>query len=44
MVSDFSIGTYSKASKNIKASGNGRDKSLHSLEKYTDLKTVWISL
>lgn len=28
----------------IKASGNGRDKSLHSMEKYTDLKTVWISL
>ena len=28
----------------VKASGNGRDKSLHSLDKYTDLKTVWISL
>lgn len=28
----------------VKASGNGRDKSLHSLEKYTDLKSVWISL
>ncbi|MEH6473454.1 MAG: aldehyde dehydrogenase family protein, partial [Halopseudomonas sp.] len=28
----------------VKASGNGRDKSLHSLEKYTELKTVWISL
>lgn len=28
----------------MKASGYGRDKSLHSLEKYTDLKTVWISL
>lgn len=28
----------------MKASGNGRDKSLHSIEKYTDLKTVWISL
>ncbi|QSP93933.1 aldehyde dehydrogenase [Marinobacter salinisoli] len=28
----------------VKASGNGRDKSLHSIEKYTDLKTVWISL
>ena len=28
----------------VKASGNGRDKSLHSLEKYTDLKAVWISL
>ncbi len=28
----------------VKASGNGRDKSLHSLEKYTELKSVWISL
>lgn len=28
----------------VKASGNGRDKSLHSIDKYTDLKTVWISL
>ncbi|WP_111496270.1 aldehyde dehydrogenase [Marinobacter bohaiensis] len=28
----------------MKASGYGRDKSLHSLEKYTDIKTVWISL
>ena len=28
----------------IKASGNGRDKSLHALEKYTELKTTWIHL
>lgn len=28
----------------VKGSGNGRDKSLHSLEKYTDIKNVWISL
>ena len=27
-----------------KHSGNGRDKSLHSLEKYTELKTTWINL
>lgn len=27
-----------------KASGNGRDKSVHALEKYTELKTTWISL
>ena len=25
-------------------SGNGHDKSLHALDKYTDLKTAWISL
>lgn len=28
----------------VKASGNGRDKSLHALEKYTELKNVWIRL
>lgn len=27
-----------------KQSGNGRDKSLHALEKFTELKTIWISL
>jgi acyl-CoA reductase-like NAD-dependent aldehyde dehydrogenase len=27
-----------------KQSGIGRDKSLHALEKYTELKTTWISL
>jgi gamma-glutamyl-gamma-aminobutyraldehyde dehydrogenase len=25
-------------------SGNGADKSLHALDKYTDLKTAWIAL
>ncbi|MDX3381836.1 aldehyde dehydrogenase [Streptomyces niveiscabiei] len=28
----------------VKQSGNGRDKSAHALEKYTDLKTTWIQL
>lgn len=28
----------------VKQSGNGRDKSVHALEKYTDLKTTWIQL
>ncbi|MBN8629929.1 MAG: aldehyde dehydrogenase family protein [Rhodobacterales bacterium] len=28
----------------VKQSGNGADKSLHALEKYTDLKTAWIQL
>jgi len=27
-----------------KQSGNGRDKSLHAIEKYTELKTTWINL
>ena len=28
----------------FKESGNGRDKSLHALDKYTELKTTWIRL
>ncbi|WP_029043478.1 MULTISPECIES: aldehyde dehydrogenase [Cupriavidus] len=28
----------------VKQSGNGRDKSLHALDKYTDLKTTWMHL
>lgn len=28
----------------FKQSGNGRDKSLHALDKYTELKTTWIQL
>ncbi|TLF49088.1 aldehyde dehydrogenase family protein, partial [Halomonas urmiana] len=28
----------------VKQSGNGRDKSHHSLEEYSDLKSVWITL
>ena len=28
----------------VKQSGNGHDRSLHAIEKYTDLKTAWISL
>ncbi|MGE6108535.1 aldehyde dehydrogenase [Aeromonas sobria] len=28
----------------FKQSGNGRDKSLHALEKYTELKSTWIQL
>jgi gamma-glutamyl-gamma-aminobutyraldehyde dehydrogenase len=28
----------------MKQSGNGRDKSAHAIEKYTDLKTTWIQL
>ena len=27
-----------------KQSGNGRDKSLHAFDKYTELKTTWIEL
>ncbi|MFY9477448.1 MAG: aldehyde dehydrogenase [Aquabacterium sp.] len=28
----------------VKQSGNGRDKSLHALDKYTDLKTTWVRI
>lgn len=28
----------------VKQSGNGRDKSLHALDKYTELKTVWLRI
>jgi RHH-type proline utilization regulon transcriptional repressor/proline dehydrogenase/delta 1-pyrroline-5-carboxylate dehydrogenase len=28
----------------MKRSGNGRDKSIHALEKYLELKTTWIQL
>jgi gamma-glutamyl-gamma-aminobutyraldehyde dehydrogenase len=28
----------------VKQSGNGRDKSLHALDKYTELKTVWLAI
>ncbi|HQY43270.1 MAG TPA: aldehyde dehydrogenase [Paracoccaceae bacterium] len=28
----------------VKQSGNGHDKSLHALDKYTDLKSAWIQL
>src|SRR5207248_6844182 len=28
----------------FKQSGFGRDKSIHALDKYTDLKTVWIAV
>jgi 4-guanidinobutyraldehyde dehydrogenase/NAD-dependent aldehyde dehydrogenase len=27
-----------------KQSGNGRDKSLHAIDKYTELKATWIDL
>ncbi|WP_281245952.1 aldehyde dehydrogenase family protein [Oceanisphaera psychrotolerans] len=28
----------------VKQSGNGRDKSLHSLAEYSQIKTTWIAL
>lgn len=28
----------------VKQSGNGRDKSLHAIDKYTELKTIWLHI
>ena len=28
----------------VKQSGNGRDKSLHAFDKFTELKTTWLAL
>jgi gamma-glutamyl-gamma-aminobutyraldehyde dehydrogenase/4-guanidinobutyraldehyde dehydrogenase/NAD-dependent aldehyde dehydrogenase len=43
-VNTFDAGDISAPFGGFKQSGFGRDKSMHSLEKYTDLKTVWIAL
>ncbi|MCG7505394.1 aldehyde dehydrogenase [Mesorhizobium retamae] len=42
-VNCFDKGSMSAPFGGFKQSGFGRDKSLHALEKYTDLKSVWIS-
>jgi gamma-glutamyl-gamma-aminobutyraldehyde dehydrogenase/4-guanidinobutyraldehyde dehydrogenase/NAD-dependent aldehyde dehydrogenase len=43
-VNTFDAGDISSPFGGFKESGFGRDKSLHALEKYTDLKAVWIGL
>jgi len=43
-VNTFDTGDISAPFGGFKQSGFGRDKSMHALEKYTDLKTVWIAL
>ena len=43
-VNCFDKGDISAPFGGFKQSGFSRDKSLHALEKYTDLKTVWIAL
>jgi gamma-glutamyl-gamma-aminobutyraldehyde dehydrogenase len=42
-VNCFDKGSMSAPFGGFKQSGFGRDKSLHALEKYTDLKSVWIA-
>jgi gamma-glutamyl-gamma-aminobutyraldehyde dehydrogenase/4-guanidinobutyraldehyde dehydrogenase/NAD-dependent aldehyde dehydrogenase len=43
-VNTFDAGDISSPFGGFKQSGFGRDKSIHALEKYTDLKAVWIGL
>jgi acyl-CoA reductase-like NAD-dependent aldehyde dehydrogenase len=43
-VNCFDAGDMTTPFGGFKQSGFGRDKSLHAMEKYTDLKTIWIKL
>jgi len=43
-VNDWGAGSAATPFGGVKASGYGRDKSLHSIDKYTNLKTIWINL
>jgi 4-guanidinobutyraldehyde dehydrogenase / NAD-dependent aldehyde dehydrogenase len=43
-VNTFDAGDISAPFGGFKQSGFGRDKSMHALDKFTDLKTVWINL
>ena len=43
-VNNYNDGDMTVPFGGYKQSGNGRDKSLHALEKFTELKIIWISL
>ena len=43
-VNTFDAGDITAPFGGFKQSGFGRDKSIHALEKFTDLKTIWIQL
>ena len=43
-VNNYNDGDMTVPFGGFKQSGNGRDKSLHALEKFTELKTIWIAL
>jgi gamma-glutamyl-gamma-aminobutyraldehyde dehydrogenase/4-guanidinobutyraldehyde dehydrogenase/NAD-dependent aldehyde dehydrogenase len=43
-VNSFDAGDISAPFGGFKQSGFGRDKSLHALEKYSELKTIWINV
>ena len=40
----FDAGDISSPFGDFKQSGFGRDKSIHALDKFTDLKAIWIQL
>lgn len=41
-VNNFDAGDITMPFGGMKQSGNGRDRSLHAIDKYTDLKSTWI--
>ncbi|MGK0599216.1 aldehyde dehydrogenase PuuC [Yokenella regensburgei] len=43
-VNNYNDGDMTVPFGGYKQSGNGRDKSLHALEKFSELKTIWIAL
>lgn len=43
-VNNYNDGDMTVPFGGYKQSGNGRDKSLHALEKFTEIKTIWIAL
>jgi gamma-glutamyl-gamma-aminobutyraldehyde dehydrogenase/4-guanidinobutyraldehyde dehydrogenase/NAD-dependent aldehyde dehydrogenase len=43
-VNTFDAGDISSPFGGFKQSGFGRDKSIHALDKFTDLKAIWIAL
>ncbi|ELJ4826014.1 aldehyde dehydrogenase PuuC [Salmonella enterica] len=43
-VNNYNDGDMTVPFGGYKQSGNGRDKSLHALDKFTELKTIWITL
>ena len=43
-VNSFDMGDITSPFGGFKQSGFGRDKSIHALDKYTDLKAIWIQL
>ena len=43
-VNTFDAGDITSPFGGFKQSGFGRDKSIHALDKYTDLKTIWIAI